>query len=120
MGNVYEKVLGPVVYVEDCSFQNCSTKRESGKIIKEYSSYFGLFDREIKVRAVSIGQNCKGLDKINEENGYTKDVVVKAETNTGIKIGATLATTALVGVIPGLLAGKVIEKIVRDTDKHIE
>jgi len=44
-GYVYEKVSGPTVYIEECSFRNCVTKRKSGKIIKEYDRYLGLFKR---------------------------------------------------------------------------
>jgi hypothetical protein len=118
MGNVFEKLSGPTAYIEDCNFQNCVTNRSSGKIIKEYSSYFGLFNKQIEVKAIEI-RNCKGLDKINLENGYTDDVIIKAKTSKGLKIGATIVATSVVG-IPGLFAGKLIDMAIKDTDRHVE
>lgn len=88
-GDVFEKVSGSTVYLQDCSFRNCVTKRESGKIIKDYDHYYGLFNKKVEIKTVSIS-GCNGLDKINKENGYNEDVIIKAETSEGIKIGATV------------------------------
>ena len=64
MGQIYEKTDGLVVYVENCSFANCTTERDSGKIIKEYDHYYGLFKKRVDVRAVYVADNCCGLDKV--------------------------------------------------------
>ncbi|MFS0821604.1 hypothetical protein [Bacillus sp. 1P02SD] len=120
LGNVFEKIKGPTAFIEDCTFQNCVTNRESGKIIKQYSSYFGLFNKEIEVEAISI-RNCRGLDKINKENGYTEDVIIKGETPTGAKIGASIVAGTRIGLLPmGLIAASIIKHVTTDTDKHVE
>ena len=65
-GKVFEKIDGYVVTVENCSFSCCSTERYDGKIIKEYNHYYGLFDKEVEVKTVSVASNCRGLDKIKK------------------------------------------------------
>lgn len=120
LGNVFEKVKGPTAYIEECTFQNCVTNRDSGKIIKMYSTYFGLFNKQIEVEAISI-RNCRGLDKINKENGYTEDVIIKGETPTGAKIGATILAGTRIGLLPvGLIAAGIIKHAATDTDRHVE
>ncbi|MCC3356929.1 hypothetical protein [Bacillus sp. REN16] len=120
LGNVFEKIKGPTAFIEDCTFQNCVTKRDSGKIIKQYSSYFGLFNKEIEVEAIAI-RNCRGLDKINKENGYTEDVIIKGETPTGAKIGASIVAGTSIGLSPiGLIAAGIIKHVTTDTDRHVE
>lgn len=64
MGNIYEKIDGLVAYVENCSFAKCTTERDSGKIIKEYGHYFGLFNKRVDVRTISVADSCHGLDKV--------------------------------------------------------
>lgn len=64
MGNIHEKIDGLVAYVENCSFSKCTTERDSGKIIKEHDHYFGLFNKRVDVRTISIADNCRGLDTV--------------------------------------------------------
>jgi hypothetical protein len=50
-----------IVIIEDCDFRNCSTKRESGKLIKTRDTYlYGLFDTVKECRTTQI-LNCRGL-----------------------------------------------------------
>ncbi|WP_404405128.1 hypothetical protein [Jeotgalibacillus malaysiensis] len=107
-----------LILVEDCNFQNCKTDSESGKIIKEYDFFFGLFNKRIEIKPVFIS-NCKGLDKVNEENGFTEEVVIKSELPNGVKIGSHLAKIML-GGINGLFVSKVLEHAFKDTDYHKE
>ena len=64
MGNIHEKIDGLVAYVENCSFSKCTTERDSGKTIKEYDHYFGLFNKRVDVRTICIADNCRGLDTV--------------------------------------------------------
>ena len=66
MGQVTSNIDGYVVSVEDCSFDDCTTERNSGKIIKEYDHYFGLFNRRKDVKTVAIASNCCGLDQVRK------------------------------------------------------
>ncbi|WP_313638879.1 hypothetical protein, partial [Paenibacillus sp.] len=122
-GTYYEKIPGPKVYIEDCNFQNCVTKRESGKIIKEYAHYFGLFNKMIQIKPVTI-VNCKGIERINQENGYTEDVIIKSETSKGVKIGASivigLGTVTGVFGVTGIVAGVAANRLLKDDDLHKE
>jgi len=65
-GDVHEKISGYVVVVDNCSFSDCTTTRPSGKIIREYGHYFGLFNKQIDLKTVSIRSNCRGLDSIKK------------------------------------------------------
>lgn len=133
MGDVHDKKSGITAYVEECSFKNCVTNHESEKIIKEYSSYSGLFNRQIKVNAVVI-YNCRGLDKvnkknediaisqglnkINQENGYIEeDISIRDKTFMGMEIGATKEKSSLVGIIPEFVAGKKLDNMIKDIEK---
>lgn len=121
-GMVIEKINGKSVYVEECSFQNCTTKRESGKIIKCYGIYFNVFKKQIEIEVTSI-QNCLGLDKVNKENGYINDVIVKAKDSTGAVIGATafgFAIGGVFGAIGGASSALIKNTLTVDTDKHFE
>ena len=64
--NYHEKPNGATAYIEECVFNNCSTKRSSGKIIKEFILYDTMFKKDESFHANRI-VNCKGLDKINLE-----------------------------------------------------
>ena len=50
-------------YIEGCDFNNCSTMRSSGKIIKQYVQYDTLFSRDQDFLAIEIS-GCRGLDNI--------------------------------------------------------
>ncbi|UQZ84253.1 hypothetical protein SK3146_03486 [Paenibacillus konkukensis] len=86
-GHTNDKIKGMSLYVEECRFQNCRTKRESGKIIKCYDTYINFFKRQIQIEVTSV-QKCVGLDKVNKENGYIQDVVIRAADHNGAVIGA--------------------------------
>lgn len=88
-GNTIESISSPKVVVKDCHFQNCATKRESNKIIKESSYYFGLFNKMRKTYPVKI-ENCTGLENTNKENNFVEDFVIKTKTTSGEIIGASL------------------------------
>lgn len=96
----YEKPSGVVTYIEECDFKNCSTKRSSGKIIKEYIQYDTLFKKNLDFHANSIS-NCRGLDKINKEGVESDNVVIQTTATTGNIIGASIANTAA-GTIGGM------------------
>lgn len=87
-GNTYEKISGTKVFVEDCTFNNSTTERPSNVIVKQYSHYYGLFNREVETKPVSIS-NCKGLDKVNTGGkGRAATFVIRTATPAGEKIGA--------------------------------
>lgn len=96
----YEKPSGVVTYIEECDFKNCSTKRSSGKIIKEYIQYDTLFKKNLDFHANSIS-NCRGLDKINKEGVESDNVVVQTTATTGNMIGASIANAAA-GTVGGM------------------
>lgn len=121
-GKAHENIKGKSVYIEECSFHNCVTKRESGKIIKCYDTYFNLFNKQIQIEVTSI-QNCLGLDEVNKENGYTADVIIKAKDNNGAVIGVSAAGFAVGGIFGAIggASGMIIKnKLTNDTDKHME
>lgn len=90
----YEKPYGIVTYIEECDFKNCTTKRSSGKIIKEYTYYDSLFKKEQAFHA-NIITNCRGLDKINkEESSQNENIEIKIVSTNGNQIGSTIAKCA--------------------------
>lgn len=90
--DVFEKPHGVVTYIENCDFKNCSTKRASGKIIKEYIQYDTLFKKDINFHA-NIISDCKGLDKINKEGSKSDSVEIRPILNVGVSgdVGAPAA-----------------------------
>lgn len=64
MGEIYENIFDYVVEVKRCTFTNCTTGRCSGKLIKEYGRYFGLFNREIEKMVVDVSFECTGWEKV--------------------------------------------------------
>lgn len=121
-GQASENIKGKAVYIEGCSFRNCTTERESGKIIKCYDTYFNLFKKQIEIEVTSIS-DCLGLDKVNHENGYVEDVIVRAKDNTGGIIGATalgFTMGGIFGAIGGASSMIIKDKLINDTDVHVE
>ena len=98
----YEKPSGTVTYIESCDFKNCSTKRESGKIIKEYFKYDTLFKKDIDFHANHVSE-CRGLDKVNKESAETETVEIRTVSTTGNSIGSALAM-GVAGVVGGPVA----------------
>lgn len=97
-----EKPSGTVTYIESCDFKNCSTKRESGKIIKEYIKYDTLFKKDIDFHANHVSE-CRGLDKINMEGTETETVEIRTVSTTGNSIGSAFAM-GVAGVAGGPVA----------------
>lgn len=93
-----EKPSGVVAHIEECSFKNCSTKRKSGKLIKEYIQYNTLFKKNQDFHAIEIS-NCKGLDKINKEKSEADNVEVRTRATTGNIIGSSVAKAAAVATL---------------------
>lgn len=116
-GSTYEKIAGPKVYVEDCDFRNCTTKRETNVIVRQYNHFYGLFDRKIETKPVSI-TNCRGLDRVNMGQGKTEEVIIRSETPTGVKIGVAVA--GAFGGLPGLAVGLGVAKLLKDDDLRKE
>lgn len=65
-GDVHENIGGYVAKVENCSFLNCTTEQSSGRIIKEYNYYLGLFNKRKDVKTVDIASDCRGLDQVRK------------------------------------------------------
>lgn len=63
--DVHKKSKGSVLFVEDCDFKNCTTKRKDNKIIDVMSSYLSAFNNLKFVKTVCVS-NSRGLDKVNK------------------------------------------------------
>ena len=112
------KIDGYAVAVEKCSFINCTTNRESGKIIKIYDYYFPRLSKKRKEQTVTWVSNCRGLDQVNNGSNVNTDVVIKTKNSAGAKIGVALAT--VVAGVPGYVAASLITKAAADDDIHVE
>ena len=77
-----------VINVTNCKFINCTTKRESGQIIRHYDTYFTFFSREKRVQTVYV-RDCMGLDQINSGGSGVVGVISKTHTANGDVIGLT-------------------------------
>ncbi|MFJ6090914.1 hypothetical protein [Pseudomonas chlororaphis] len=113
------KFSGSKVYVEDCTFTHCRSTRESGKIIKEYDHYLGLFDRRVETKPVNISQ-CRGLDKINTERAQAEDAKPKEKTAGGASIGAVFGLSALAIISPIGAAGVYASRFFKDDELKTE
>ncbi len=80
------KPNGVVTRIENCDFRNCTTKRASGKIIKEYIKYDSLLKKNQDYHANTI-VDCRGLDKVNSGSGHTDVIPNKDFANDGLAIG---------------------------------
>lgn len=89
----YEKPSGTVTWISECEFRNCSTKRSSGKIIKEYMTYDTLILKNQEFHA-NVIRDCRGLDKVNKENKRVEEsaIKVKSTDSSGKTIGAVVKT----------------------------
>ena len=99
----FEKPSGTVTHIENCDFKNCSTQRDSGKIIKEYIQYDTLFRKNLSFHANEIS-GCKGLDKINKEKSKSESTEVRTMSTTGNTIGSEFKTKDMPGVIGAPIA----------------
>ena len=117
-GQLHEHIKDLIAVVENCNFINCNTGRESGKLIKEYAHYYNTFKARREIKAISIINNCRGLDRVNSTNGTNKDVVIKATSSTGRRIGIGAAT--IVAGVPGWITANIINDATTDDEVHIE
>lgn len=96
-GSACKKLKCVSVHISECTFQNCTTKRDDGKIIKDYDTYFLHLSNpksfKTKNQQVVSISDCRGLDKVNQGNGYDDTVQVRKTTSTGAVIGTTTAIT---------------------------
>ena len=100
------KVSDRSVRISNCDFRNCVTRRVSGKIIKTYGRYIGVFNKAHNELAISIG-NCRGLDQIkNVGIGTCTDNAILQETVvTKTKVGATGAVAGVAAFLGGPVTG---------------
>ena len=89
-GKCYSKLSGPVARIEDCTFMNCSTKRDDGKLYNETDSYYTVFNKEKEIQAI-ITDNCKGLDKVKKEEAICEAVELRKTSTYGNVIGAMVS-----------------------------
>ena len=76
-----------VVKVDNCKFSHCVSERKSKKLIGEYFSYYGLFNKERIVHATNI-YCCEGLDKTNSEGSRADNLSINFISTYGRKIGS--------------------------------
>jgi hypothetical protein len=77
-----------VVEISDCTFLHCETKRKSKKLIREYFSYYGAFNKEKKVHCTKI-YACKGIEQFNMNGGIASDNSINFKSTYGRGIGAS-------------------------------
>lgn len=113
LGN--EKPSGTVTYIESCDFKNCSTKRESGEIIKEFIEYDTLFKKNVDFHANHVSE-CRGLDRINMEGTETETVEIRTISTTGNSIGSAFAMDTGGPVTLATLAGLTVTQEILKTE----
>ncbi len=92
-----EKPAGVVTYVKDCDFKHCTTKRTSGKLIKEYIQFDSLLKKNQDFHANELS-DCRGLDMINREGDTASFTTAKTRSQNGEKVGAALDIASSDGV----------------------
>lgn len=104
--SIVEKVSKKPIRVIECDFRNCVTKRESGKIIKQYSFYYNLFNTLKNDLAITI-ENCRGLDKVKKDGiGTCQDATILANAETAkAKSGVK---EALLPISMGIVGGPAV------------
>lgn len=126
---ITEKLSGHTATVSDCDFRNCSTKRDSGKIIKNYASYNNLFGKKCDELAVSI-EKCRGLDSV-KKNGCgicTDKAALSSVQNQKAITGANVATVGLGIAFGGPVGGLAMmglnaltkKKKLEEQEKHLK
>jgi len=87
--NCHEKPYNKVVYVENCEFRNCKTKRKDKRVIRENDSYYGFLDTVNEFKAISV-YDCTGLDNVNLEGSSCDRAVKESALALAEKIGANI------------------------------
>lgn len=92
MGKINEKIDDYAASIRCCSFKNCTTRRESGKIIKEYGAYWPLLGREQKyIKIIDIDEpSCIGWNSVSTSNGIADSVEPRLMDGAGNLIGLSL------------------------------
>ena len=103
--SIHRKLSGRMIQVDGCDFRNCSTRRASGKIIKTFAHYRGMFDSVKNEQAISI-VNCRGLDRVQKNgNGVcTDNTVLSSVVATKSSTGVRAAAIGVAGLLGGPIA----------------
>lgn len=117
VGDILKNIDGYAVRVENVILEIARQIEKAEKIIKEYDTYFTVFNKEKQLRVVSIS-DCRGLDQINKESCVNTDVVVKTKNSVGAMIGVSMASA--VAGLPGYVAASLINKAASDDETHAE
>ena len=96
------KPKGIVVYLKDCDFRNCSTRRQSGEIIKALTEYDTFWEKNQVFNGVQVDA-CRGLDRINKEASSTSEFEKKVVSTNNNTIGSSI-----VKVVAGVAVGKAV------------
>lgn len=80
--------VGTFVYVNDCKFLNCTTERDNREILRQLTTYDGLFGKKKEIQVLSA-TNCTGLDRVNQSDGSAKQFKVKITNAVGIPLGCS-------------------------------
>ena len=117
--SILGKLSGNTINVSDCDFRNCSTKRQSGRIIKTYGWYLNLFDSVKNELAITV-VNCRGLDNVKQNgNGVCLDANVLTSVKTAkAGVGAKAIGMAGIGIVGGPLAMAGVAVLNAITDKQ--
>lgn len=83
--HITSSISSNVARITNCDFRNCTTKRDSGKLIKEYDNYYGLFGKEFTEHAIRVDSSCRGLDLVNKPSSIAK-------SNTGVSKGSSIGS----------------------------
>ncbi len=107
-GKINEKIVDYAVSIRCCSFKNCTTRRTSGKIIKEYGTYRAFLGRgEKEIKIIDIDKtSCVGWDNVNKSNGVAQSFEPRRMDGAGNLIGRSLTqkiTGADIAGAPGRL-----------------
>ncbi len=79
-----------VVQIANTTFANCTTQRESKKIIKEYTQFEKLLSKKPdEQKVVQICDDCRGWNEVNITGGINENVVLKQKTMAGKDIGVS-------------------------------
>ena len=74
------------LYIDNCSFRNCHTGRDSGNILLTTVWYKVLFSD--KWFDGVIVNNCNGLNNVNKEKNHTSNYTIKTKGTDGKIIGS--------------------------------
>lgn len=108
-GRISGKINGNVLMVSNCSFQDCTTSRSSGKLIREHDTYYGAFNSQHELKIASISE-CRGLDQVNQSSDQVANIAPKTKTSDGAAIGAIEKAESPELIAVKKVAYRIIEK----------